>query len=107
MKNEQSPNLHVLELACPALPVVRIGLVGAGHRGLKALRRYADIEGAVFNAVADLDPARLDEANQQLRTTGRPEADLMPGEEAWRMLCRRDDVDLVYICTEWDSHVGT
>lgn len=105
MKNEQSPYLHVLELACPALPVVRIGLVGAGHRGLKALRRYADIEGAVFNAVADLDPARLDEANQQLRTTGRPEADLMSGEEAWRMLCWRDDVDLVYVCTEWDSHV--
>lgn len=72
MKNEQSPHLHVLELACPALPVVRIGLVGAGHRGLKALRRYADIEGAVFNAVADLDPARLDEANQQLRTTDVP-----------------------------------
>ncbi len=23
----------------------------------------------------------------------------------WKQLCDRDDIDLVYICTDWDTHV--
>lgn len=97
---------HVLELACPPLPVVRIGLIGVGQRGLKALRRYADIEGTEICVVADLDAERLAEANRQLQASGRPVADVEVGEQAWQSVCRRDDVDLVYICTEWDSHAA-
>ena len=97
---------HVLELACPPLPVVRIGLIGVGQRGLKALRRYADIDGTEIRVVADLDVERLAEANRQLQASGRPVADVEVGEQAWQSVCRRDDVDLVYICTEWDSHAA-
>lgn len=103
MNKDQLPLPDVLELACPPLPAVRIGLVGAGRRGQKAIRRYADIDGADIHAVADLEPGQLEAAGQLLHATGR-RADLLPGDEAWRTLCLRDDIDLVYVCTEWDTH---
>ena len=31
---------NVLNLTCPAIPVVRIGFVGLGNRGILALERY-------------------------------------------------------------------
>ena len=93
----------VLELACPALPTVRIGLVGAGQRGQKAIRRYTGIEGAEIRAVADVDPGRLEVAGSLLRDTGR-RTELLSGDRAWLSLCERDDIDLVYVCTEWDTH---
>ena len=36
---------NVLNLTCPAIPVVRIGFVGLGNRGILALERYMHLEG--------------------------------------------------------------
>ncbi len=95
---------HVLELRCPALPVVRIGLVGLGQRGLATLKRYAFIDGAEIRCLADTDPERLDEANRALTASGRPQADCIGGTDGWREICLRSDIDLVYICTDWSTH---
>lgn len=94
----------VLELRCPPLDLVRIGLVGLGRRGMKTLERYAHIHGAVINCIADTDAARLEEANERLERSGRPRADALAGAEAWHEVCARPDVDLVYICTDWATH---
>ena len=95
---------HVFQLACPPLPEVRIALIGLGSRGLKTLERYAFIEGARIVCLADLDPARCALGQEALRQSKRPDADLLSGLDAWEEACRRPDVDLVYICTEWNSH---
>ncbi len=95
---------HVLELRCAPLPVVRIGLIGLGRRGMKTLERYACVDGAEIRCLADLDGQRLSMALDALRRSGRPAADTLAGTDAWRKLCARTDIDLVYICTEWDSH---
>lgn len=94
----------VLELRCEPLPLVRIGLVGLGRRGMKTLERYAHIGGAVINCLADTDPARLEEAGEKLARSGRPQALALSGADAWQEVCRRADVDLVYICTDWATH---
>lgn len=94
----------VLELRCEPLPFVRIGLVGLGRRGMKTLERYAHIGGAVINCLADTDPARLEEAGEKLARSGRPQALALSGADAWQEVCRRADVDLVYICTDWATH---
>lgn len=94
----------VLELRCPPLPLVRIGLVGLGQRGMKTLERYAYIHGAEVRCLADTDAGKVAQANDTLRRTGRPAADGLFGAEAWHDVCRRTDVDLVYICTDWSSH---
>lgn len=94
----------VLELRCEPLPLVRIALIGLGGRGMKTLERYAFIEGAEIRCLVDVDEARLEAANDALRRSGRPEADCIVGEEAWREACRRNDIDLVYVCTDWSTH---
>lgn len=94
---------HVLALSCPPIPLVRIGLVGLGQRGMKTLERYAFIEGAEIRCLADISAERLEMAAQQLEQSGRPAAELLQGADAWREVCRKD-IDLVYICTDWSTH---
>lgn len=91
-------------LKCAPLPVVRIALVGLGQRGMKTLERYAFIKGAEICCIADLFEERLTAANNTLLRDGRPKAVTLSGEKAWREACRRTDIDLVYICTEWATH---
>ena len=52
----------------------------------------------------DIDNLRLDEANHKLFASGRPLAKKLQGENAWSEVCKREDVDLVYVCTEWNLH---
>ena len=94
----------VYQLRCEPLPVVRIGMIGLGHRGIKTLQRYADIEGSEITCLADIDAGAVERANQQLALSGRHLARTFTGEEAWREVCRQADVDLVYVCTDWNSH---
>lgn len=99
-----SHTLSALLLTCPPIPHVRIGLVGLGQRGMKTLSRYADIEGAEICGVADLCRQKVEEAADALAVSSRKEPFKLWGEEAWKEMCARDDVDLVYVCTEWNSH---
>ncbi|MBR1652292.1 MAG: Gfo/Idh/MocA family oxidoreductase [Alloprevotella sp.] len=95
---------HVLSLRCPSLPVVRIALIGLGNRGLKTLERYRYLHHAAISVLADLDGERLLAANAALREDGRPEARTFAGKDAWQKACAAEEVDLVYICTDWASH---
>lgn len=96
--------MNVLQLACSPIPHVRIALIGLGGRGMKTLERYAYIHGAQICYIVDLDNNQLDKANQKLLETGRPLAQKLQGAKAWYEACCKEDVDLVYICTEWKSH---
>ena len=94
----------VLELRCPPIPLVRIALIGLGQRGIKTLERYAFIEGAEIRCVVDVDEHHTQKANRILAETGRMHADELVGHDAWREACQRNDIDLIYICTDWSSH---
>lgn len=98
------PARPVLQLSCRPIPLVRIAFVGMGRRGMKTLERYRWIEGAEVRAIADPDPAATQAAAQVLKRTGRPQADLYNDAGDWQSLCRRADIDLIYICTEWTQH---
>ncbi|MCL1973482.1 MAG: Gfo/Idh/MocA family oxidoreductase, partial [Bacteroidetes bacterium] len=39
-----------------------------------------------------------------LTSKGFPTAAAYTGEEDWKTICERPDIDLVYICTHWDLH---
>lgn len=96
--------LTAYQLRCAPLPVVRIGFIGLGARGLKTVERYTDIAGAEIKCLADLSAEATERANRLLALSGRPVARLYSGEDAWREVCRQDDIDLVYICTDWATH---
>ena len=103
--SELSSRNRLLEFAAPALPLVHVGIIGLGHRGLKAVERYAQVEGAEIVAVADSRAAATEEANRLLAKSGRPRAKEYAGADCSRDFMADKSVDLVYICTDWHSHV--
>lgn len=90
--------------AAPKLDKVRIGFIGLGMRGPGAVERMSHIEGVEIKALCDKMPERAEKANQILIKAGLPKADTYSGEEGWKALCERSDLDLVYICTPWHLH---
>ena len=78
---------------------VRIGLIGLGQRGMATLERYTLIPQARIVAVADLRPDAL----ATFASAPLP-FEFYHGEDGWQRLCRRVDIDLVLICTDWATH---
>lgn len=95
---------NVLQLACEPIPVVRIGFVGLGNRGILALERYMHLEGVEVKALCDLRTENLDRAADVLQRFGRTAATRYAETGGWQALCERTDLDLVYICTDWLTH---
>lgn len=95
----------MLGFACDPIPVVRIGIIGIGMRGIGAVERFTNIEGVEIKAVCDMEQYNLDRAQKVLAERNFPTATEYIGDEnAWKQLCERDDIDLVYICTDWVRH---
>jgi predicted dehydrogenase len=94
----------VMGLACKPLETVRIGIIGIGMRGSDAVRRLLQIEGTKIIALCDMVPAHIREANVKVTAAGQPAAAEYTGEEDWKKVCERDDIDLIYTCTPWYLH---
>lgn len=95
---------HVLQLAHPPMPVVRIGIIGLGNRGLLTLRRYLQIEGVEIKALCEIREGNLHKAQLILQEANRPKATGFTGTEGWKKMCECDDLDLIFICTDWLTH---
>ena len=96
----------VLQLAVDPIPVVRIGFIGLGMRGSSAVSRISHIEGVEFKALCDLTQEHVDWVRKYIiEARNLPKCDEYVGEDEWKKLCERDDIDLVYICTDWKTHV--
>lgn len=95
---------HVLQLSCAPLPIVRIGFIGLGNRGMATLRRYLVIDGVEIAALCDVTPEHLGEAAALLQSDGRYRPTLLGESDGWMQMCHRDDIDLIYICTDWLTH---
>lgn len=95
----------MLEFAAAPLDTVRVGFIGLGMRGPDAVKRFTHIPGTKIVALCDLEPSRVDSAQMILRRAGLPDAAGYSGSpEAWKKLCERPDIDLVYIVTDWSNH---
>ena len=93
-----------LGLTAPKLKVVRVGFVGLGMRGPDAVRRFTHINGTQVMALCDHERERADTCNTILRAASKPPADIYYGEDGYKKLCERKDIDLVYIATDWLHH---
>ncbi|ULQ52110.1 Gfo/Idh/MocA family protein [Flavihumibacter fluvii] len=90
--------------AAPKLDVVRVGIVGIGNRGFDAVTRMNKIDGVEIKALCDLRPERVKMANDLVTQSGHQPALYHTDPEAWKKMCSRDDLDLVYILTPWSLH---
>lgn len=97
---------HVLGLTTPKLETVRIGFIGLGMRGPGAVERMIHVPGVEVVALCDLHADRVEKVQKNiLEKSGVARAAAYSGsEEAWKQLCDRDDIDLVYIVTDWKRH---
>ena len=90
--------------AAPKIDKVRIGFIGLGMRGPGAVNRMSFIEGVEIKALCDKDPARVTKAQAILQKKNLPKAAEYSGENGWKAMIDKEDLDLVYICTPWSLH---
>lgn len=101
----QAGQSDVIGLTCDPIDTVRIGFIGLGARGTEAIRRFTYQKGIEVKALCDLHQERVDSCQRMLKRADMPEAASYYGEEnAWKQLCERSDIDLVYIATDWVHH---
>ncbi len=95
---------HVLGLKADPIQTVRVGFVGLGMRGPSAVIRFCQIPGVEIVALCDYEAKRAEDQQQHLRKAGLAPAAIYSGEKGYEELCKRDDIDLVYIATDWNHH---
>ena len=101
-----APQFNMCGYAAPAMETVRIGFIGLGNRGPGAVMRMNQIEGVDIKALCDIRPERVAAMEKKLGESSAQSPVTYSGtEEAWKEMCERDDIDLVYIATPWDWHV--
>ena len=94
-----------LNLATPKLKVVRVGFVGLGMRGVPAVERWTHIPGVQIVALCDYNKASAEKCQEYLKKASMPEAAIYSGDTGYVDLCKRPDIDIVYIATDWLHHV--
>lgn len=94
----------MIAFRCDPIETVRVGFVGLGMRGPGAVERFTHIPGVEIKALCDLYPERVEKTQKILTSKNLPEAAAYSGEDGWKKLCEREDLDLVYIVTPWLLH---
>ncbi|WP_295128856.1 Gfo/Idh/MocA family oxidoreductase [uncultured Chitinophaga sp.] len=91
--------------AAPKIPTVRIGYVGIGNRGGWAVHRMTNIRNVEIKALCDIREVAVKKSQQVLKEKGFAAAAEYFGDvNAYKKMCERDDIDLIYIATPWEWH---
>ena len=101
---EHDQQFNMCGYRAPALDKVRVGFVGLGGRSRTHVMNMCLLEGVEITALCDLLPEEVDRTLQMMEFSGFKPATYSGSADAWKKLCERDDVDLVYICTPWNLH---
>ncbi|MBO7266017.1 MAG: Gfo/Idh/MocA family oxidoreductase [Alistipes sp.] len=95
---------HVVGLSVTPIRNVRVAFVGLGMRGPWAVWRFSCIPGVEVVALCDYERDRAEACQKFLRNESLMPADVYWGERGYEAICSREDVDLVYIATDWNHH---
>ena len=94
----------VIGLKADKMQSVRVAFVGLGMRGPWAVNRFTHIPGIEIVALCDYEKERAEGCQKYLKDQGLMPASIYYGERGYEDLCKRPDIDLVYIATDWDHH---
>ncbi|HMR19095.1 MAG TPA: Gfo/Idh/MocA family oxidoreductase [Sphingobacterium sp.] len=99
-----TPIFNMSGYAAPALEKVRLGFIGVGNRGAEAVKRMSLIEGVKIQGICDVRDEKAQEAKAKIATPNHEASIYSGNEDIWQEMCRREDIDLVYIATHWATH---
>jgi predicted dehydrogenase len=99
-----APGLVRSAVAADATRKVRIGVIGTGGRGSSLLQIALLLENVDVPALCDINREHLAKATDMVITSGRPKPEGYTGEEDYKRLIDRDDIDGVLIATPWELH---
>jgi predicted dehydrogenase len=104
LKNQRNQKFNMSGYVAPKLDVVRVGFIGLGNRGPSHLSNLSLLEGVEIKALCDVVPEKAHNAKKSAASSGfNPE--IYTGDpQAWKKMCEREDLDLIYIATPWDMH---
>ncbi len=101
----QSTAKSMMDVAFEKRDAVRLGIIGVGARGVEMLKEWLAVPNLKVTALCDIDKAQLAKGVKQVQQAGQPApATYSNGERDFENLCKRDDVDFIYIATPWDWH---
>ncbi len=84
---------------------VRLGVIGTGQRGSSLLQLALLFDDAEVAALCDTNPDHLAKAQEMVVRAGRKKPEgYSGGDEEYKRLIDRDDIDAVLIATPWEFH---
>ena len=84
---------------------VRFGIIGSGERGTSMIHDFLGIENLEIVAICDNVKANAEEGRSMVEKAGRKAPTLYTeGDFAFKELCKREDLDFIYIATPWEWH---
>ena len=105
VKKIHNQKFNMSGYAAPAIPVIRVGIIGLGDRGSGAVERLSYIEGVEIKALCDKREVAVKESQKYLKRIGRSAAqEFFGSEDGWKKLVESPDLDLIYTCTPWVLH---
>ncbi len=104
VNNNHTQHFNMCGYAAPKVEIIRIGFIGLGNRGPGAVKRMSHIDGVDIKALCDIRTEKVNAVKKSLEGSVHQPAVYSDKEEAWKKLCDRPDIDLVYITTPWSLH---
>jgi len=87
------------------LQSVRVGFIGVGARGSGHVAQMKTLEGVEVVAIADNhEPTLKRVCANAAKGAGKPPAAYGNGDEDYKRMLQRDDIDIVVIATPWEWH---
>lgn len=85
--------------------LVRVGIIGTGHRGNSLMGILLQMDGVTIPALCDIVPERVRAAQEKVTAAGQKAPDIYDrGPEDYKRLLDRNDLDAVIIATPWQDH---
>lgn len=96
---------YMTGFAAPKLDRVRVGFIGVGARGGGHLSQMMTLDGVDVTAICDNHPPTLAKAIEKVVKKGLPKpAEFGNGDEDYKRMLERKDIDIVIIATPWEWH---
>ncbi|MCW3112825.1 MAG: gfo/Idh/MocA family oxidoreductase [Segetibacter sp.] len=91
--------------AAPKIENVRVGFIGLGMRGPTHLTNMIKLGGVSVVGLCDIREEQVLKAQKLIEKSGQKPTLYSGDKDAWKKLCDRKDVDLIFIATPWALHV--